>query len=90
MEFQKVIVNGIECILCKDPKVTIRSTKYKYQYSIASTTYHKGVPAVIVKFNTPEVISKWYGNIFSVEPLLIQDKNTPIKKWEVDLCGKIF
>ena len=84
MEVQKVIINGIECILCEDPRIVIKSAKYKYRYSIA----HKNLkPAAIVKYNT--AILNWYGNIFSAAPLLTQDK-TPIRKWEVDPWQKIF
>lgn len=85
MKVQKVIINGIECILSEDPRIIIKSRKYRYRYSIV---YKKLKPAVIVKYNT--AILDWYGNIFSVTPLLTQDKNMPIKKWEVDPCQKIF
>ncbi len=84
MKIQKVIINGIECILCEDPRIIIKSGKYKYKYTII----HKGTKATIVPYNSE--IFNWYGNVFSTKPLLSQNKSISVKNFKVDPYQKVF
>ncbi len=78
---QKVIVNGVKCLLTEDRKKPLTpNKKYKYKYSLRHEEMDWTEPIMIERF----VFVNWFGDILSPVPLIEENAEWAlIKHWEV-------
>lgn len=78
---QKVIVNGVKCLLTENRKEPLIPTgEYKYKYSLRHGEMDWSEPIMIERF----VFVNWFGDILSPVPLIKENAEWAlIKHWEV-------